>query len=283
MLRHTSSVQWQTASSRPLASCLLPLAFCLLLLAGCGQTPVVTRTPVTFDFAVSSAVYPLIDELTATFRVTRPYVTFRLGQVNTAQARDALWAGQADLAALDWMTEADRQAVWTTPIGIDGVLVIVHPGNPIKNLSLIQLRDVFRGRVAEWPDVGGGKGEIAVVARESGAGTRTKFEEAVMDGRPVTVNAIVAPSEQVMLDYVRGITTAIGYVSVGQLASGVQAIRLNGVEATQMTMANWSYPLSRPVFFATQEEPQEELRDFVAWVLGPDGQAIVGKKFGRVK
>lgn len=283
MLHHTSSTKRQAPSAPRLASCILHLALCILLLVGCGQTPVVTRTPVTFDFAVSSALYPLMDELTTTFRMTRPYVSFKLRPVNSMQARDALWAGQADLAALSWITEADRQSVWTTPIAIDGVLVIVHPGNRIRNLSLGQLRDVFRGRAAEWPDVGGAAGEIAVVVRESGSGSRAKFDEVVMEGRAITVNAIVAPSEQAMLDYVRSITTAIGYISMGQLASGVQTIHLEGIEATQVTMANWSYPLSRPMLLATQKEPQGELRDFVAWVLGPEGQGIVGKKYGRVK
>jgi phosphate transport system substrate-binding protein len=253
----------------------------LVLLVGCGPTPVVTRTPVVFEFAVCSAMQPLMDDLTTAYSSTRPHITFKLRQVNSAQAMEALWAGEVDLAATAWLT--DTASLWTTPVAIDGVAIVVHPRNPIKNLSLLQLRDIFRGRSAEWPDVGGPPGEIAVISRESGSGTRSKFEDAVMGGRNVTINAIVVASEQAVLDYAVSITTSIGYVSSAYLTGTVKTISVEGAAPTSATEADRSYPLSRPLLFVTPEEPQDELRAFVAWVLSPEGQGIVGKKYGRVK
>jgi len=255
----------------------------LVLLAGCGPTPVVTRTPATFEFAVSFAVEPLMNELTTAYRATRPHLTFNARYLNSAQALDALWAGEVDLAAVSWLPEAQHEFVWMTPIAIDGVALIVHPSNPVMDLGLLQLRDLFRGRTAEWPDVGGPRGEVAVISREVGSGTRAKFEETIMEGRNVTVNAILVSSEQAVLNYVRGMTTSIGYISTGNLTSTVKAIAVEGVQPTPATLADRRYPLSRPLLFVTPEEPQGELRAFVAWVLGPEGQSIVGKKYGRVK
>jgi phosphate transport system substrate-binding protein len=252
-------------------------------LAGCGPTPIATRTPVTFEFAVSFAVEPLMNELTTAYRATRPHLTFNARYLNSAQALDALWAGEVDLAAVSWLPEAQREFVWMTPIAIDGVALIVHPSNPVKDLGLLQLRDLFRGRTAEWPDVGGPRGEVTVISREVGSGTRAKFEETIMEGRNVTVNAILVSSEQAMLNYVRGMTTSIGYVSTGNLTSTVKAIAVEGVQPTPATLADQRYPLSRPLLFVTPEEPQGELRAFVAWVLSPEGQSIVGKKYGKVK
>lgn len=263
-----------------------PLALVILTvvwLTGCGTTPVVTRTPVTFEFAVSSAMQPLMDELTAAYGTAHPHITFNLRRLNSTQATDALWEGQVDLAAVSWLPDAHRESVWLTPIAIDGVAIIVHPSNPVQDLSLLQLRDIFRGRIAEWPEVGGPRGEIVVLSRESGSGTRARFEETVMEGRSVTVNAILNSTEQAVLDNVGTITTSIGYLSSGYLTSTVKAIAVESVALSPANLASQRYPLSRPLLLVTPEEPQGELRAFVAWALGPEGQAIVGKKYGRVK
>jgi phosphate transport system substrate-binding protein len=257
------------------------LVLSIALLAACGPTPVVTRTPVTFELAVASAMEPLMDELISAYRVTHQHVTFNSRHVNSARAMDALWAGEVDLAAVSWLT--DTESVWLTPVAIDGVAIIVHPSNPVKDLSLLQLRDIFRGRTADWPNAGGPPGEISIGSRESGSGTRAKFEDAVMGGRNVTVNAVMASSEQAMVDYVRTVTTSIGYVASGYLTSTVKAINVEGATLSVATLTNRRYPLSRLLLFVTPEEPQGELRAFVAWVLSPEGQGIVGKKYGRVK
>jgi phosphate transport system substrate-binding protein len=257
------------------------LILSIALLAACGPTPVVTRTPVTFEFAIASAMEPLMDELMSAYGATHQHVTFNARHVNSARAIDALWAGEVDLAAVSWLT--DTESVWLTPVAIDGVAIVVHPSNSVKDLSLLQLRDIFRGRVADWPDAGGPPGEISVGSRESGSGTRAKFEEAVMGGRNVTVNAVMASSEQAMVNYVRSVTVSIGYLSSGYLTNTVKAIRVEGESLSVATLANRLYPLSRPLLFVTPEEPQGELRAFVAWVLGPEGQGIVGKKYGRVR
>jgi phosphate transport system substrate-binding protein len=252
-----------------------------VLLAGCGPTQDVTRTPVTFEFAVSGALEPLMNDLTAAYRAAHPYIAFKTRQVNSAQAMNALWTGEVDLAAVSWLT--DTESIWMTPVAMDGVAIIVHPSNPVGNLTLLQLRDIFRGRVAEWSDVGGPKGEIVVISRESGSGTRAKFEETVMGGRNVTVNAVAMSSEQAVLDYAASVTTSIGYVSSSYITGTVKAINVEGVPPTPETITNQRYPISRHLFFVTAEEPQGELRAFVAWVLSPEGQGIVGKKYGRVK
>jgi phosphate transport system substrate-binding protein len=260
------------------------LAWSLLviaLLASCGPTPVVTRTPATFELAVASAMEPLMDELISAYRATHQHVTFNSRPVNSARAMEALWAGEVDLAAVSWLT--DTESVWLTPVAIDGVAIVVHPSNPVKDLSLLQLRDIFRGRIAEWTEVGGPPGEISVGSRESGSGARAKFEDAVMGGRNVTVNAVMAPSEQAMVDYVRAVTSSIGYLSSGYLTRTVKAISVEGETLSVTTLTDRRYPLSRPLLFVTPEEPQGELRAFVAWVLGPQGQGIVGKNYGRVR
>ena len=86
-----------------------------------------------------------------------------------------------------------------------------------------------------------------------------------------------------MLDYVGSITTSIGYMSSDYVTNTVRAISVEGVPLTVATVTDRRYPLSRPLLLVALDEPQGELRQFVAWTLGNEGQAIVGKKRGRVK
>jgi phosphate transport system substrate-binding protein len=238
---------------------------------------------VTFEFAVATSAQPLMDELTAAYRATHGHVSFKTSLYNSTHAVEALWTGQVDLAVVSRLTESERDAVWMTPIAIDGVAIVVHPGNPVRDLAILQVRDIFRGRIANWQDVGGPKGDALVLSRESNSGTRAKFEETVMEGRNVTVNAVMASSDAAVLDYCRSVTTAIGYVASGYVTDSVKALAVEGIPLTPATLAEQRYPLSRPLIVITPEEPQGELRAFVAWILGPEGQALVGKKYGRVK
>jgi len=86
-----------------------------------------------------------------------------------------------------------------------------------------------------------------------------------------------------MVDYVRTITASIGYLASGYLTRTVKVISVEGETLSIATLTDRGYPLSRPLLFVTPQEPQGELRAFVAWVLGSEGQGIVGKKYGRVK
>lgn len=264
----------------------LLLTFSLLLLPACGTTPVITRQPVTLTIATTAACDPLMDDLTDAYHAEYPYVSFkRLGGGTSSTAVEAMLSGEADLAAVTHISTTET--IWLTAVAIDNIAVVVHPSNPIKNLTLLQLRDIFHGRDSAWNEVGGAPDDITVITRERGSETRVDFENKVLEGRNVTLNAIVAPSAQAVIDTVGAITTSVGYISIGYRPAGVKMIAVEGVLPTPLTAANRSYPLNRPFYFVAWQEPEPGpegyLRDFVAWVLSPDGQTVVGQRYGRVK
>jgi phosphate transport system substrate-binding protein len=122
---------------------------------------------------------------------------------------------------------------------------------------------------------------VIVVSREGESGTRAAFEEAVMDGRPVTLNAIVQPDSGAMIDAVARTPGAIGYVSRGRLAAAVRPIAVEGIDPAPH---DERYPLRRALYVVSKNEPEGAARDFVRWLLDPDGQqAIAERGFGRVK
>lgn len=265
------------------------LTFSLLLVCVLGSACSAPHTPapepVTLTIATAEVCEPLMTDLVEEYQAERPFVSFSLKRATSAAALDAVLAGEADLAAVGQISTTE--VVWLTAVAIDNIAVVVHPSNPVKDLTLLQLRDIFRGRDASWSAVGGLPANITVVTRERGSETRADFESRVLEGRPVTLAALVAPSPQAVIDAVSTLTNSIGYVSIGDRPAGVKMIAVEGVLPTPLTAANRTYPIQRVFYFVALQEPdpltQGALRDFVAWVLGPAGQLVVAQRYGRVR
>jgi len=275
---------WPASQCRH-ASRLLLLASCLLLLAACGPTPTVTYEPLTLTIATSADCAPLVADLIDAYREEHPYVSFDIIKGDSVAALDAVLFEEADLAAVNQISTTEM--IWLTAVAVDNITVIVHPSNPIKTMSLLQVRDAFHGRASAWSEVGGEQNDITVITRERASETRAYMESRVLEGRNITLNAIVAPSAQAEIDIVSTITSSIGYISMGFRPTGVKMIAVDGVLPTPLTASDRSYPINRTFYFVALQEPEPgpdgHLRDFVAWVLSPDGQVVVGQRYGRVK
>ncbi|MCR4405621.1 MAG: phosphate ABC transporter substrate-binding protein [Anaerolineae bacterium] len=252
-----------------------------LLITGCGTT-VTLPAPATLRLAGSTSMQPLLADLSAAYRVRASHVTIIIEGGGSRLGRELAAEGGADLGLTSWLP-AESEVGWSVPIALDGIAVIVHPNNPLDGLTLLQLRHVFSGRFWRWEDVGGNYGEITVVSREDGSGTRAVFEERVMEGQAVTSTAVVMPSSQAVIEYVAGHPLAIGYVSMGCLSPGVKALAVEGIAPTPTHVKDGSYHLTRPLYLVAAHEPQGEIRAFVDFCLSPAGQAIVGKRYGAVK
>ena len=127
-------------------------------------------------------------------------------------------------------------------------------------------------------------GEITVVSREEGSGTRGAFieltgvEEKNADGVKVdntTVEAVVTNSTNVMMTTVAGDESAIGYISLGSLNDTVKALQIDGVDATVENIKNGTYTLARPFNIATKEGLSEAAQDFVNYILSAEGQQVI--------
>lgn len=264
------------------------LAYALVLLlsasvTACGE-PLSTPEPVYLRAAGSMAVSPLAAELTAAFTERFPLVGVDVTCLGTEYSLEALREGEVDFALASWLPSDSDPGWQATAIARDGVAIIVHPSNPVGGLGLLQLRDLFGGRIYDWDGVTAstGLGEVHVVSREKGSGTRAAFEALVMEEQPVTPMAVLVPSPEAVVDYVAGHPEAIGYVSMGQVPPEVKILRIEGSYPTAETTAQGSYPLTRELWLVTAGPPTGAVRDFVQFVLGPVGQRIVGRLYGRI-
>jgi phosphate transport system substrate-binding protein len=250
-----------------LASCFLPL------FAACAPQPLaVTREPATLRLVAADSCKSLAEALAAAYEESRPWVTVHVEVYNSALAELTLQEGDADVALLSRLEDKDE--LWSRPFAKDGIAVIAHPATPFTEASLSFLQEIYRGRVQEWEGV-----VLAVVSREDGSGTRAAFEGAILQGRDITLTAVVMVSSDAVIEYVARTPGSVGYVSTLWLddpgASGVQVLPIEGSWPTQSSIEDGSYPLIRSLQLATVGEPTGEAREFAQWVLGPKGQTVV--------
>jgi phosphate transport system substrate-binding protein len=253
----------------------------LLLFAGCRGS-LEPSEPVHLKVAGSTSMQPLLEDLAQAYTERHQHVTITVEGRGSHVGIELVSQGQVDIGMVS-CAEPEVESLWFMPIALDGIAIVVHPQNPVEGLTLLQLKDVFFGRIWDWRDLEGQEGEIVTVNREDGSGTRAVFDDLVMKGKRVTPTAVVMPSSQAVVDYVAQHPEAIGYVSMGYLSGGVKVLKIEEVTPTPKSVRQGDYHLFRPLFLITRQEPMGEVKGFIDFVLSPTGQSIVGRKYGRVR
>lgn len=164
-------------------------------------------------------------------------------------------------------------------VSLDGIAVVVNPDNPVTELTMDQLGQIFRGEITNWSDVGGDDAEIVVLSRDSSSGTYEFFKETVVDpeeaGNEYSADALLLPSNSAIVEETANNPQAIGYCGVGYLNDTISVVAVDGVQASVETAADGSYPISRYLYMYSDGEPEGLLAAYLDWILGPEGQQIV--------
>lgn len=245
-----------------------------LLAVGCSRDLSGTITE-----AGSTTVQPLAELLADEFMNKYPDVQIDIGGGGTAQGITSVSNGLVDIGAASRELKADEPQLVKHLLARDGIAIVVRPGNAVNALTKAQVRGIFGGAITNWKDVGGPDHAITVVVREAGSGTRTAFDEMVM-AKPEPAQGIVNTTIQQnsnggVKQIVGGDSYAIGFISFGYVDSSVKALSIDGVEATAENAKDGTYPIVRPLYFLTREEPTGLVKDFIDFCLGEEGQAIV--------
>ncbi len=261
-----------------------PSSFILALcLTACVATVTPTPSPVVIRAAGSTSMEPLLAELAAAYTAQHPQVTFDIQGGGSQLGQTLVEAGQVELGLVSFQPPKPAETTHLIPVARDAMAVILHPQNPLTGLSLVELRDIFSGRLLNWQEMAGPASPIQVVSREDGSGTRAAFETMVMDGRPVTPTAVVLPNSQAVVDFVAQNPNAIAYVSFTFLDDRVYAVPLEGITPTLENLTSGSYFLSRDLALVVPKQGKPEVTEFVDFVLSPAGQAIVATKWGQIE
>lgn len=172
-------------------------------------------------------------------------------------------------------------------VALDGLAVIVNPKNPVEKLTFDQLAKIFTGEITNWKDVGGEDKKIVILSREVNSGTHVYFKEHILrrgdssSDAEFAPSALLMPSSQAIADEVAGNPAAIGYYGMGYISDKQKPVLVskdNGSEYVEPTIDNvvsGKYPISRPLFFYTNGQPQGLVGKFLSFVLSKEGQEIV--------
>ncbi len=163
------------------------------------------------------------------------------------------------------------------PFAVDGVAVVVHPSNPVTNLTAQQVRDIFSGTITRWKDVGGNDAPIHLFTRDEASGTREVFWEKALKKGSVASSANVVASNGAMKVAVAQDKDAIGYVGIGHVDASIKGIQLDGVAPTQENAMNGSYPVTRKLYMNTKGEPKPLVKAFIDYILSSEGLQIIQK------
>lgn len=182
----------------------------------------------------------------------------------------------ADIGTLSRELKPDEAAVLTEfVIAHDAIAIVVNPRNPVAALTSEQVRAIFSGKITDWAQVDGPPGPITVISREEGSGTRGAFDELVMGKAELTPRALVQDSNGAVKETVAQDPRAIGYISLGIVDARVRMVTVDGIAPSVETVLNEKYSLVRPFLFVTAGPPQGHVKEFIDFVLGPEGQQIL--------
>jgi phosphate transport system substrate-binding protein len=162
-----------------------------------------------------------------------------------------------------------------TVIALDGIVIIVNPGNGVNDISKADLKNIFSGKVTSWDKVGGKAGTIVVVSRDAASGTFEVFNDKVLGGTKLTDAALMLASNQEVARAVAQTPGAIGYIGIGYASKDVKPITVEGIKATLTSVQEGSYPYSRSLYMYTDGAPSGLASRFINFILSADGQKLV--------
>ncbi len=254
------------------------------LIIGCGSSDTTISKKVndtTIAISGSTSVGPLVELEEEEFEANNQDVTIEINQTGSSSGIKDTISGTTEIGMSSReLTDEESKNLKEVTIAVDGIGVVVNKNNPVKNLTLEQIKDIFTGKITNWSEVGGEDKEIVVVSREEGSGTRTAFQEILNYSTEDTVkNAIVNNSTGATKVMVEENDNAIGYMSIGYIDDSIASVNVDGVEATADNVKSGEYKIQRPFLLVYKEGAlSEEGQEFIDFILSDKGQAIVAEE-----
>jgi phosphate transport system substrate-binding protein len=238
----------------------------------------------TINITGSTTVLPIAQKAAEDFMKKHPDVRISVAGTGSGDGIKSLIDGTADIgdASREMKSKEIKLAKskGVTPkqfvVALDCIVPVVHPSNKVSDLSIEQLKKIYTGEIKNWKQVGGADMPIVAVSRDSSSGTFEVWNHKVLGKKArVRPDAQLQASNGAVAQAVAGNKNAIGYVGIGYLNDKLKGLKVGGVTASAKTAMNKSYPIARGLNMYTRGEPKGVVKDFIDFVLSPEGQKIV--------
>ena len=248
---------------------LLPLFF---VEVGCQ------RSKAGITVAGSTSVEPFAELLAEEYMMRHPQSHIYVQGGGSTAGIEAVRTHAAHIGMSSRSLVEREKTLYSVTIAKDAIAIIIHPKNPIQDLTIVNLRELFSGKIKNWKDLGGNDHPIVLVTREEGSGTREAFQKSVMGDQEISLGALVQDSNGAIRQVVAGDPNVIGYISLGLVNEKVKTLKISGTEPSLKNIENGRYHLVRPFLFVFTEEPVGEVKSFLDFAMSPEAQALLSKE-----
>ena len=175
------------------------------------------------------------------------------------------------------LAEKFRSVGISTLIAKDALSIYVNLKNPVNNIEVEQLKNIFICNINSWVEFGWDNEKIVLVGRNTNSGTYLYFKEHVLEGNDYCDMLKVEPTTESIVRFVSENQYAIGYGGIGYVSNSVKTLKINGIDANKENVLNDKYPLSRYLHLYTIQAPEGKIKDFIDWVISDEGQKYVSQ------
>lgn len=243
------------------------------LMAGCGGTKSVGS--VTTDG--STSMEAVIGALGESFQ-KKSGISFNYNPTGSGSGIKAVQEGRCDIGLSSRALKEKEKAsgLKETVLAYDGIAVIVHPDNPVKNLTLEEIAMIYTGSLTNWSQLGGKNADIVLIGREAGSGTRDGFESITGTKDSCKYRQELTSTGDVIAAVSQN-PSAIGYTSLAAVKSSVKALTVGGVAPSEKNIKNGSYKLQRPFVLVTRTDNKlsESAQKFFDYVTSAEASGII--------
>ncbi len=162
------------------------------------------------------------------------------------------------------------------PCGKDGLSLYVNEKNPVKGLTMQQIKDIYTEKITNWKEVGGPDAKIVLYSRENNSGTYVYFKDNVLKGADYAPSCQNLPGTAAVVNAVAKDKFGIGYGGAAY-GKGIREIEVNGYAPTKANVANGKYPIARFLYMYVRNKPTGAMKQFIDWILSEEGQAVVSE------
>lgn len=265
------------------------LLFCAVSIWGFYSCSAIEMSKKQIRVSGSDTMFDITQLLAKEYMEKHPDITISVSGGGSGKGIAGLIEGDVDIAMASRTitpNEIKKLAEETKSVGLsfliakDAISIYTHKSNPVRELSIEQLRKIFSGEITNWNQCGGDDKEISIILRASDSGTYEYFRQHILEGGEYKTEAVTAESAMELMTVLTNTPNGIAFGGIGYEHFKdvyVNTIAINGIHPNEKNILQETYPITRYLYFYTVRLPEGVIKNFMDWILSSEGQNIISE------